>query len=107
MILGHREVVHVERILCLDVAPDVAIAEVHTRPLLTLMGVGERLRMAWVVRIRQVVPPLGIERDRKIERLEAVGPAFLAGRLLDQTRALGPLIEGHLLHVEHRADPLV
>jgi hypothetical protein len=102
--LGAGEVVQVEGVAGAHVAPDVAIAQVYTRPLKLAVGVDERFRVLGRVRVGQPRVPVVAEAHREVQPLEPVGGAVSLGGELEEPGALGPLALGdrarpqHLLH---------
>ena len=105
--LGERQVVAVERVLGVDLAADVAVADVHAGALLDAVRIDEALAVARVEGGGQRVVPLGVEGDRQLQLLEARAGADRLGRLPHQLHLLGPLAVRHLLHVHDAAHGLV
>ena len=71
LLLRERQVVAVERVLGVDVAADVAVAEMHAGALLDAVRIDERLLWRGVEGGGQRVVPFGVEVDGELELLEA------------------------------------
>ena len=106
MLLRPGEVVAVERVLCVDVAADVAVAQMDAGALLDALGVDERLalgqrcagrpgRRSSPDRTRPPARAAGTGRPRRSLRR----PSFIS---FMRSR---PLIVGHLLHVHELGRP--
>ena len=105
--LGERQVVAVERVPGVDLAADVAIAEMHAGALLHALRIGEALAVAHVEGGGARIVPFAIEGHGELELLEAASRADGLGAVAHELHLLRPLVVRHGLHVHHAPDRCV
>src|SRR2546426_10863603 len=91
MLFPPRDVVLIESVFCIYVAPDIAIPQMDTRSLLHSLCIRDLFRFAEVVRIFLAVCPVLIKQNSKLELLEAVAFANCLGGFFHQLRSNRPL----------------
>ena len=100
-------VVQIERVLRLDVAADVAVAEMNAGPLLLPVVVLERCGVLDVERVGQIVVPFGMEGHRQRCALKAGRQAGFLSGLLQELVALRVLARRDGLHGQHVRDLVI
>ena len=101
LLLGHRQVVEIQRVLGLDLAADVAVAAVHAGALHHAVLVFERLAVAVGAGRCALGVEVGVEADGQRQLVEAVAPAQLLGAFLHQPVAGGELVVGDGGQIHH------
>ena len=85
--LGIGDVVEVERVLCLYLAANVAIAAMNAGTLGLAESIGPRLRMLRINGVGQVIGPSFVEGDaRSSLRKRAASPILLAASRISSNR---------------------
>jgi len=107
MLLGARDVVHVQAVLRPHVAADVAVPQMDACPLALAVRIRELPRMCRIERVLELVVPILGEAHSQGSLREAIRMAEVSRGLFREHEALGQLAIGYDLEVHLPGDRVV